>query len=592
MSSKIKLFWWIFIPFFFITLISVFVVASTGSWRSRQFFLSQQQVDTLRLMRGMKKEIERRLETESTYMVCSEVSRRINMRITLVDLDGKVLEDTHEESERMDLHNTRPELVEAMAKGEGQSMRYSKTVGSQMIYTATQIDVAEKKMLLRFALPLPQLDEAIDVMYSDGLQLLVLLLVAMGLLVWFVAKRLSYPLETLTRIVMRISEGDSESRLKLQGAAEFQQLSVAINTMSEQIFEKIATIVQQRNQIEAVLGSMKEGVIALSKEGKVSAINPAAYSILHFKKNIAVQDRPLGEILRSRKVLECEEKLRLEGEEFEIEIEVGPSGDSVLQVRGSRIEGDESEAHHSVLVFSDISRMRKLENMRRDFVSNVSHELKTPLTSIMGYAETLAGQPEFANSTPQRFLGKIEHNALRLHRIIEDLLTLSRIEQTGLPEGELKKQLLPSLMQRLKQDLSAEQQSRVLFMDVESVNLKVHGPLLHQALFNLIDNGLKYSGEEGAVEIDAQVDNDAGEVTFSVSDNGPGIHEVHVNHLTERFYRVDKARSSDSGGTGLGLSIVKHIVEAHGGSLKIESTPRVGSQFFLTIPLGDDEEGL
>ena len=589
--NQLTLFWWIFPTFAIVSLFSVFLVVFIGNRGSREFFLQKERLAIDRLTTIFSEEIEHRELEDSPEKpldlkkLTKHFSQLAELRITVIHPDGTVIADSHQDANLMKSHQDRPELLDAMTYGKGSSSRFSNTLKTRMIYSAQRIHLKSGDIVIRLAQPIPDLDKEIQSSISDHFQTAVVGIMILGtLIVWFLTKRITKPIEKLTLEVHQISHGMRDRPLDIRGSVELGQLTHAINLMFRHSKERIHTIVQQRNQQESILTSMKEGVVSLNHLGRITTINPKARHIFYCSPTLDVIGRDLSEICRSSLILEEVQELRKTGTEFDREVTLDAFGETTLQVRGCTIlsEGQINDSY--LIVINDITHLRRLENMRRDFVSNVSHELKTPLTSIRGYSETLSGMDLLkSDELALRFLGKIEHNADRLHHIIEDLLILSRIEQSGLSPDDLKKTSPKSILDQLVRELNPEQKKRVIMpqhFGVEKVS--VHGPLIHQALFNLIDNALKYSGAKGVVELTVEeLDN---KVIIGVHDNGQGIPEKHLPKLTQRFYRVDKARSRDQGGTGLGLSIVKHIVEAHHGELKIKSSVGQGSSFMITLP--------
>jgi two-component system phosphate regulon sensor histidine kinase PhoR len=585
-SRNHTLFWWIFPAFAIVSLASIILVVSLGAERSRAFYFEREQDNLKRFATILADEMrvrdrEKVLEMDSFVNSYSQLSES---RITVIDMKGMVLADSHHDHVDMENHRNRPELIEALEYGKGVSSRYSSTLQTRMNYVAVKVFLEGRKVLLRLATPIPELDKDIRSSFGQHLNTALAIMFLGTVVVWFLTKRITKPIEKLTRDVHQVSHGMRDRPLEENGAAELRQLTHAINLMFRHSKERIATIIQQRNQQESILTSMKEGVISLNHLGQIVSINPKARHIFYCSPGVEVLGRDLSEICRSRSILDEVEKIKKTGEEFDIEVEMDNYGEVILQVRGCTILSEGQTDNSYLVVINDITHLRRLENMRRDFVANVSHELKTPLTSIRGYSETLAGMPEFeGNDLAKRFLTKVEHNADRLHHIIEDLLTLSRIEQSGLSHDDLKGTSPRFIMDQLLMELTEEQQRRMVWPPKCQLDkVLVHGPLIHQALFNLIDNALKYSGQDGVVEV--TIEDRGSMIAFGIHDNGPGIPEKHLPMLTQRFYRVDKARSREKGGTGLGLSIVKHIIDAHHGELKIDSSVGEGSSFIISLP--------
>jgi signal transduction histidine kinase len=343
---------------------------------------------------------------------------------------------------------------------------------------------------------------------------------------------------------------------------------------------RIAVLWDKIREREAVLHGMLEGVIAVDRERRVLMINPSAERILHL---VSAEGRPIAELVRSASFHDLVEEILRDERPGEVEFEL--EDDRRLRVLGDVFRGRGGELQGVVLVMSDVTEIRRLERIRRDFVANVSHELKTPITVIQGYMETLLEEPDADPEMRAAFTRTVAANAGRMHRIIEDLLALSRVESAG---GEIERSEFDvgELVRRTAREFSREASARGIRIDAsvpkEIAPLRANAPLLERALGNLIDNAIKYGRRDATLRVVAR--EDAGAVVFEVCDEGPGIDPVHLPRLFERFYRIDKGRSRELGGTGLGLAIVKHIALAHGGEAGVESRFGEGSTFHLRIP--------
>ena len=405
-----------------------------------------------------------------------------------------------------------------------------------------------------------------------------------------VASRLARPVVDLSLAAVRLADGDVSTPIPTAEAAELAQLAEAIGSLREQLVERGLTIGRQGTQQEAVLGSMIEGVLAIDARQRVVGINRAAAELLAVDPARAIR-RPLQEIVRNPdlrrfalRAIDCREPV-------EDDLLLRGTRDRTIRLRGTALR-DLSGEGGAVIVLNDVTDVHRLENVRRDFVANVSHELKTPIASIKGFVETLLDGAIDDPVDTRRFLGIIARQADRLASIIEDLLALSRIEQSegtgNLPRESVR---MADLLSAVTVDCLPRAEDRSIRLDVtcdESVEAKVNAPLLEQALINLVDNAIKYSDPGRTIRIgvatEAGTTGDGGTVVITVQDEGCGIDAEHLPRLFERFYRIDKARSRKLGGTGLGLSIVKHIVQAHGGTVAVESEPGVGSTFTIRLP--------
>jgi two-component system phosphate regulon sensor histidine kinase PhoR len=413
----------------------------------------------------------------------------------------------------------------------------------------------------------------------------VLIVALAGLVTLVAARRISRPLEDIRNAAGRFASGDLSFRIPTTGSEETAELAQAMNDMAAQLDDRIHTVLNQRNEQEAVLSSMVEGVLAVDSKERVLTMNHAAGNLLSIAPPEAL-GRTLQEITRNSEIHDFARRaLRADGP-TERDITFFHSGDTrSIQAHGAPIQDADGRRLGVVIVLNDVTRLRRLESIRQDFVANVSHELKTPITSIKGFVETLRDGAMNDAEDASRFLAIIARQADRLGAIIEDLLSLSRIEQDA-NEDALELQLTPlrGILAGAMESCRMKAGEKSIEIDLEcseDMNVKANAPLLEQALVNLIDNAIKYSPDGAHVRVSAE--QDKGATAISVADDGCGIAEGHVGRLFERFYRVDKARSRQLGGTGLGLAIVKHIALAHGGRVSVESRPNEGSTFTLHL---------
>jgi len=401
-----------------------------------------------------------------------------------------------------------------------------------------------------------------------------------------VASRLARPVADLSLAAVRLADGDVSAPIPTADSTELAELAEAIGALREQLVERGLTIGRQGTQQEAVLGSMIEGVLAIDARQRVVGINRAAAELLAVDPARAIR-RPLQEVVRNPdlrrfalRAIDCREPV-------EDDLLLRGARDRTIRLRGTALR-DLSGEGGAVIVLNDVTDVQRLENIRRDFVANVSHELKTPIASIKGFVETLLDGASDDPVDSRRFLDIIARQADRLASIIEDLLALSRIEQSegtgNLPRESVR---IADLLSAVTVDCLPRAEDRSIRLDVtcdESITAEVNAPLFEQALINLVDNAIKYSDPGRTIWIGvANEPATTGSVVITVQDEGCGIEAEHLPRLFERFYRIDKARSRKLGGTGLGLSIVKHIVQAHGGTVAVESEPGVGSTFTIRM---------
>lgn len=518
--------------------------------------------------------------------LCRQLGAESDTRITVIAPDGRVLADSDEEPAQMDNHASRPEVAEALLGRTGRSVRFSYTLNEKMMYLALPEGEAPVRHVVRVAFPLTATDAAVSAIYSQLTLVAVIMTLCATLLSWFLSRRIMHPLSTLKEGAARFAQGDFGEALPVPDSEEVGNLAEALNEMARQCAYRIQAMEQQRNEQDAVFTSMMEGVLAVDSDLRIISMNEAASRLLHVDAN-SIKGRPILEAVRNMALRDFVRGALLSPTPVEAELTVGQREPLLLKVQGTVLRHGPGQAMGAVIVLNDITRLRRLEEVRQDFVANVSHELKTPITSIKGFVETLLDDPNPSPENVRRFLQIIEKQANRLDAIIEDLLSLSRLEQNKAATS-LKIERAPVLpvIEAAVELCQHQAEARSIRLQVECPDrLAAHlnTPLLEQGLVNLINNAIKYSDEGQAVFIHAYEED--GMLMIEVIDEGAGIHANELDRIFERFYRVDKARARDQGGTGLGLSIVKHIAQVHSGNVTVSSTPGEGSTFTLRFPL-------
>ena len=519
--------------------------------------------------------------------VAVRMGHALELRATIISLDGKVLGDTDLTREQLAVvenHAHRPEVLGALKNGFGINKRFSNTIKRKMLYMALPFGNEKIKGILRFSMPIRDIDllEAKMRQIVAGTVIFVILL-SLGL-TSVVSLFVSRPLIEMSAIAQAMAKGDFSKKASFYTQDEIGELAMSLNSMSEEIKDKIEKINSERAKLDLVLLSMFEGVMVTDENEGIILMNPSLKKLffvdfdptgkkpLEVIRNTSVQDM-VDRILKKRYHLATEEIIIPMPEEKILKV------NGVPIVRNDKLEG-------AILVFHDITELRHLERIRQDFVANVSHELRTPISSIKGYAETLLEGALEDKKNVKEFIGIILQDSNRLATLINDLLDLSKRES-----GKMKMTLLlldpVSLIKRAVaiMDNQVKTKSIALKLDlpVGLPKIKADEARFSQVMINLLDNAIKYTPERGVVTISARVVNDA--LQIDVSDTGIGIEEKDLPRIFERFYRVDKARSRELGGTGLGLSIVKHIVQAHGGQAWVVSEFGKGSTFSFTIPI-------
>ncbi len=526
-------------------------------------------------------------DTTGLNNICKQTARFSDSRITIISLEGVVLADSHEDPAVMENHGQRPEILMAYSGEVGVSTRYSNTLQTMMKYVAIPLtENSEVVAVVRASLPVSEIDETVSTFYRNILMAGLIILFIAGVVSFLLTRKLTAQLRALRDGAARFADGKLDTRLVLSDVDEIADLSLSMNRMAAQLDSRIRTIAEQRNEREAILSSMTEGVIALDNNEKIVSLNREASRLLGIVPD-RVRGRAFYEVVRVPALLEFAERAVRSAELLETEIELVEDEKRYLQVRAATLRDNRNERVGTVFVLADISRLKKLENLRREFVANVSHELKTPVTAITGSVETLLADPDIAPEDSRRFLEMIARQSGRLNSLIEDLLKLARLESEA-EVGDLSRapvrlvDVLEAAVSACSEEVKRHQAKISLSCD-NNIEVNVNRGQIEQAIINLLDNAIRYSITLPVVSVRAAIEKDR--IVISVSDNGPGIASEHLPRLFERFYRVDKARSREAGGTGLGLAIVKHIALAHNGSVSVESTPGEGSTFYIYLPV-------
>ncbi|MBU0964970.1 MAG: cell wall metabolism sensor histidine kinase WalK [Proteobacteria bacterium] len=605
-----KLIWQIFPPNLLITLVAMLVVSWYGSTALQKFYI-EQLGSALQARAYLIRDTVSQLMADGKFdelrEFCRKSGREALTRITVIDLSGKVVADSNEDADLMELHNARPEIIEAYNGHTGTSIRLSRTLQENMLYVAVPLKLdggndagkaeADRTVYgaLRVAVPVTAIERTLEnVQIKIALGAIVVIFAA-ALVTLLVSRRISRPLEEMKQCALRYSRGDFSQRMSLHKGGsvslEVATLAASMDRMAEQLNERIRTIVRQRNELEAVFASMSEAVLAVDTHERVISLNKAAVDIFAIDEKRA-SGMLLQEVVRNidlhRQVKQILENL--EPLQDEIILQYGVS-ERFLQTNGVPLLDGSGRNIGVLVVMNDVTRLRRLENVRRDFVANVSHELKTPITSIKGYVETLLEGAMDNREDAERFLKIILKQSNQLYAIIEDLLSLSRIEKLSeSKEVDLSLGNLHPILDEAVQtcQMKASQKNiRISLNCPEKLQARVNATLLEQAVVNLVVNAVKYSEDASEVIVSAEekkLDDGTNRVVISVRDFGIGIAKKHLPRLFERFYRSDKARSRKLGGTGLGLSIVKHIAQTHGGDVAVKSQEGQGSTFFISLP--------
>jgi two-component system phosphate regulon sensor histidine kinase PhoR len=525
-------------------------------------------------------------------------------RVTIIDGSGRVLGDSDEPSEKMENHSNRPEIRDAADSDVGGSVRFSKTIQKDLIYLAIVINKGPDQRFLRLSVPLHDVESAMNrvrmrILIASLMSLFIVILIGL-----IQGKRITKSIEEITAFSKEVASGSFRKRLLLREKDELGELAKNVSDMALELNRRLKQSEEEKLKMEAILRNMSDGLMLTDTKGKILLTNTAAKNFFGIESDI--EGKTLMETLRKTELMGLIENVVETVQTVSCETEVTYPKELCLMTTAAPflVKGEVSGV---VLAFHDITRLKQLEDVRKDFVANVSHEIKTPITAIKGFAETLLEGAIDDRENAPKFLKAIKNHSERLNSLVNDLLTLSRIEL-----GDIKIQKedvnLDDVVDTVFATLKDKARGKGLYLkkeiSPEILEIKADRDRLIQILLNLVDNGIKFTEDGGVTvrvrssefgvqsmgkivsELKTQHSELAGfdYIEICVEDTGIGIPKKHIPRLGERFYRVDRARSRELGGTGLGLAIVKHLVKAHGWEMDIESTQGQGTKVKIIIP--------
>jgi len=519
--------------------------------------------------------------------LCESIGNEVNTRFTIILPSGEVIGDSDEDPKNMENHANRPEIQKAMSGETGVSTRYSRTLKVEMMYVAVPFKTDNSiQGVVRSAVSVHYLSETLHHFYRQIALVGFLVILSAVLLSLVLSRQIRKPVNQLSEGAVRFGQGDLDYRLHISDPEEFMNLGNAMNQMAADLNKRIHTITQQRNEMEGILSSMIEGVLVVNIEGELIQFNHAATRFFDVDPEMA-KGKSVQEVIRNMDLLRFIHQTLKQQKSNEGDIVIRGKEDRFLQAHGTVVFNHQKEVTGILVVLNDITKMKRLENIRRDFVANVSHELKTPITAIKGSVETLQNGAIQKPADAKRFLNILLKHTDRLNAIIEDLLSLSRIEEEAeekaIPFEDSPLRPIVGEVVSVCESKASKKNIKIEWDCPETIIMKINKPMLEQALINLIDNAIKYSQSNSRVLLETELKNET--LLIHVQDWGCGIPKEHHHRIFERFYRVDKARSRDLGGTGLGLAIVKHAVQAHGGLIQVESQLGDGSRFTIHLPV-------
>ena len=514
---------------------------------------------------------------------CDEYGQGISSRITIIDKRGFVLGDSEKSPKQMDNHLLRPEIVLAKNNGFGTAKRFSNTINKNFMYYARKISIDNSYLFLRVSVPLNKIKIIIKQLQNQIIMIGSLIGIFLLYISFHFSKLLTNPIELMRKEAKKfVSDFKEPKPIPIPETRELASLSISLNKMAREVDSKIKIIQQEKDEKESLLSSIDGGIIALDEKGNIIFINKIAINYLNISsKNVNGENYET--VLKNKKILSfIKSSLNLK-ENIQKEVSIKFNKKRYYLLNASPLIRNTMKT--GVLIFvNDITFQKQLEKLRSNFVANVSHELKTPITSIMGFLELLMNKAEVDNEQ-KKYLEKAVNQTNRLNAIIDDLLKLSKIESQEEDNTILlKAQNLKTILINVKDDIYdlVEKNSNTLSINcAENINVKVDSQLLREALINLLENSIKYGDKESPLKIIVEKDS---EIQIHVENKGNPIEKKYHKRIFQRFYRVDKSRARKAGGTGLGLAIVKHIAFVHGGEVSVKSLDNRVTRFTISLP--------
>lgn len=585
------IFWQLVPAYLLLIVFSIAVVSWYALNTMEKFYLEQTRASLETQAWLLEKQVLQFMEplnSKAVDQLCKAAAQGRDTRLTVIRASGEVVGDSEEAPQEMENHRNRPEISKAYRGNPASSVRFSGTLNQRMMYVAVPIKSDHKVLgVLRTSLAVTAIDKQWG---AVGLRIIVIgaliALLASAICLLF-SHGFSRPVEEMKNGAARFAKGDLDHRLAEPSTTELAELANAMNQMAGQLKARMEVVVSQRNELESVLGSMIEGVIALDLDDKILRVNPAAAEF--FEVNVpTLKGKSIQEVIRNQRLPElisqCSATMQTAVDDIHVyNKEIG----KIVNTCCVPLRNDKGQSMGTLVVFNDVTQLRQLENMRRDFAANVSHEIKTPLTAIKGFVETLLQEAEGKEEQTQthKFLTIIARHVDRLTTVIDDLMYLSRIEKGNeITSHKLEEIQIDVVLNTALLLCKEKAEDKKIFIELTgNAAAWIDATLIEQAAVNLLDNAIKYSPEKSKITIHTQLAGN--EIQIQFIDQGIGIAAKHLPRLFERFYRVDKARSRKAGGTGLGLAIVKHIAQAHGGRVSVTSRKGHGSTFTLHIPI-------
>ncbi len=575
-------------PYLILVLISLTSISWLGSSSLREFYIRQLTRQLESQANLIKKQVVVHFKNsyEEVDRWCIETGNLSDSRITIIKQDGLVIGDSERDPAEMDNHANRPEVIEAYDNGIGSAIRFSTTLQQEMLYVAIPHTIDEQNIIIRTALPLTEIYSTLRGTTEKILIWGGIAAILATILTLFIAQRIARPLQQMKLGAERFAREDLETKLIVPPIEELAALAESLNHMSTRLDERFHTIIRQREEHKAILSGMVEGVIAVNSDGRIIILNHAASVFIGVDAKTT-----RGELLQDA-IPNKEMRLFFKKVQEQPDVPIAQEfilvneTERIVQAHGAPIVDSSDQRIGAVVVLNDITHIREVEQTRRDFIANASHELRTPVTAIKGFLDTLSDGNDHAPQDVEKFLKIMSRQADHLIDIIEDMLSLARLEQSEESQKiSFEDENVCEILREVKEicEPQANIKKQIIYVECsKDLVVKLNKSLIQQAILNLVDNSMKYCPDKTRIRINCESNSD--NVVFNVDDNGPGIGEEHYGRIFERFYRVDKSRSRKSGGTGLGLAIVKHIAIIHDGAVELNSRVNEGSNFSIIIP--------
>lgn len=575
--------WKLITAYFLLILIVLTIAGGIIFYAFKNFYLTTLEKNLINES-SLITEIIKYSQSRSKFQeICDAAAENSNSRVTIIDDSGVVLGDSQYDCHEMELHNDRPEVNKALQGEIGMEMRYSHTIKMQMLYVAVPFMQDNKRGVVRLSVALKKLQDIYKNIWLIILIAISISSISSFIISLFLAERFSRPLHDIIGAVNDMASGNLKRHVLYKSNDELGILSESFNNMAEHIERSVDEISELKNRFEILLENSINGIIMFDVEARMSYANPVASTLLSLDRE-SIGHKHV-EIINNYELLEIIDGVRNEGKAIGSEIRLYFPDYKIINVYAIPLQGS-LESSGIMLILNDITEIKRLENVRRDFVENVSHELKTPVATISGFAETLLDEDAEDIENVKEFSKIIYDESQRLSKLVTGLLELSRLESDSswlnkkqLDIGELINQIINIVKQR-----NMLKDNRIEFIrPAEPVIINSDEELVSHVLHNILDNAIKYSSDRDTVTVKLETEGE--KIRVSVIDNGIGIPVTDIQRIFERFYRVDKTRSRKTGGTGLGLSIVKHILGRLGGEILVTSIDGKGSTFTFTLPV-------